>query len=425
MNLVFKSVVSASIGNILEWYDYTLYAYFATIITVLFFPTGNYYTAILLTFVTFFVGLVARPIGGLIFGYIGDRYSRKRSLIVSVLLMSVPTLCIGLLPTYYSIGIFAPVLLVILRIVQGLALGGEFGSSCVYLYESVPINKRGFFGTLALTGVGLGLILSSCTVFVIEFFFSREQIISFAWRIPFLASSIGSFLGFYMRHKLIESRDFEKEKSKKGLIENPFTNLLLFHRKTVVFLFSIFLTTQIAFFVVFIFGKNIMIDYLGYNNSTANKINLLIVSNYTLSTLFAGYLSDRFNKKSLILIGIVGIFLCSFPFVYFLQNGSYKSISVISAILGAFIGLSESVLNPFVVELFPIKIRTTAVAFCWNFTSVIFGGSAPLIIMSLMKNYKNIYCVSMYLMAACLISITSLMIHYFRDSKNKSIVEVA
>ncbi len=153
-SFVIKSTVSSLIGNTLEWYEYTLYAYFATVISSLFFPSHDQVVSMILTFSTFAVGLAARPIGGLIFGYIGDKFSRKNMLTLTMLLMTIPTLCIGLLPTYDQMGIWAPVILILLRIFQGLALGEEFGASCTYLYESVPMNRRGFFGTLALTGVG-------------------------------------------------------------------------------------------------------------------------------------------------------------------------------------------------------------------------------------------------------------------------------
>jgi len=142
---IVKSIISSSIGNILEWYEYALFAYFSTVISTLFFPSHDRFVSIILTFSTFAVGLAARPFGGIIFGYIGDKYSRKKMLTIAILLMSIPTLCIGFLPTYEQIGIAAPVTLILLRIIQGIALGGEFGASCVYLYESVPQNKRGFF----------------------------------------------------------------------------------------------------------------------------------------------------------------------------------------------------------------------------------------------------------------------------------------
>src|ERR1700722_6231649 len=139
------SILSSSIGNVLEWYEYALYAYFSTVISTLFFPSNDRFVSVILTFSTFAVGLAARPFGGILFGYIGDRYSRKKMLTLTILLMSIPTLCIGFLPSYQQIGLAAPFTLIFLRVLQGIALGGEFGASCVYLYESVPQDKRGFF----------------------------------------------------------------------------------------------------------------------------------------------------------------------------------------------------------------------------------------------------------------------------------------
>lgn len=260
-----RSIICSSIGNVLEWYEYTLYAYFASVISALFFPLDNHFVSMIMTFATFAVGLAARPVGGIIFGYIGDRYSRKQMLTVTMFLMSIPTMCIGLLPTYESIGIFAPIMLVFLRIIQGIALGGEFGGSGVYLFESVPENKRGFYGTLALTGVGTGLVLSSSTILLIEHFATLEQIYAFAWRIPFFISVAGSFVAFYMRLNLLESNDFLNAKKSNSLISNPFKEMIKNHKKTLATLFGIFLTTQVAFFVVFIFGKTMMIDFLHYD----------------------------------------------------------------------------------------------------------------------------------------------------------------
>ena len=149
-----------------------------------------------------------------------------------MLLMSIPTLCIGLLPTYAQIGIAAPICLVLLRIVQGIALGGEFGASCVYLYESVHPKRRGFFGCLALTGVGMGLVLSSCTIFIVEEFASKEAIYSYAWRIPFFISVVGAVLVFYMRKSLLETEDFVEAKQACTLVTNPFMEMLRNHKTT-------------------------------------------------------------------------------------------------------------------------------------------------------------------------------------------------
>ncbi len=412
-----KSIISSSVGNTLEWYEYTLYAYLATIISSLFFPMDNKFVAMILTFATFAIGLAARPIGGIIFGYIGDRYSRKKSLTITMLLMSIPTMCIGLLPTYQSIGIVAPILLIILRILQGIALGGEFGASCVYLYESVPQNKRGFFGSIALTGVGMGLILSSCTIFLIESLISKETVYAYAWRIPFFISVFGSIIAFYMRRTLLETNDFVIAQKNDKLIANPFMEMIRNHKSSLANLFVIFLTTQVSFFVVFIFGKTMMINFLHYDSHTAGKFNLLTVMSYTVATVMFGYLSDKINKRYIILIGAIGLLITVYPFIFALQSGGTTLILLMCLLLGALIGMTEGTLNPLVAESFPTNIRATSVAFCWNFTSVAFGGVAPIVSMWLIKNAGGVDAVAYYLMAVCSVTIFGITYSLLKNKK--------
>lgn len=418
-----RSIVSSSVGNVLEWYEYTLYAYFATVISTLFFPQDNHFIAMIMTFATFAVGLAARPIGGIIFGYIGDRYSRKKMLTFSMLLMSIPTMCIGFLPTYSQIGIWAPLLLVSLRILQGIALGGEFGASCVYLYESVPQNKRGFYGTLALTGVGTGLVLSAFTILMVESWATPAQIYSYAWRIPFLVSVIGSWMAFYMRLNLLESGDFEKARNNNTLINNPFMHMLKYYKKTLFSLFGIFITTQVSFFVVFIFGKTMMIDFLHFDPKVAGQFNLLTVVSYTLSTVLFGYLSDKIDKRYIILTGVVIMFVSAYPFIMSLSSGNTGLILAMSLLFGALIGMTEGTLNPLVASSFPTNIRATSVAFCWNFTSVAFGGISPMVAMWLNNKYGGIEAVAFYLMAVCAVSLVAL-IYIIIESRTKQMLYV-
>lgn len=416
-NSAIKSALSSSIGNVLEWYEYTLYAYFATVISALFFPTENHYISMMLTFGTFTVSLAARPIGGIIFGYIGDCYSRKKMLSITMLLMSIPTMCIGFLPTYQQIGIIAPIALIILRVIQGVALGGEFGGSCTYLYESADKKRRGFFGTLALTGVGMGLVLSSLTIFLFESFMSQEDIYSYGWRIPFFVSVFGSLIGFYMRNNLLETSDFSEAKYKNQLVKNPFFEIFRKHKVSVIKLFSIFATTQVSFFVIFIFGKSLMISALGYTSQKAGMFNLLTVISYTISTVIFGYLSDKIDKKNIILFGIIGIFISIHPFVMILQHGTDAVIFIFSVLLGMLIGMTEGTLNPLAAETFPVNIRATAIAFCWNFTAIIFGGSAPIISMWLIQKTGNVYSIAYYMMFACVVSTVGVLVMIVRKRR--------
>ena len=403
-----KSVVSSLIGNVLEWYEYTLYAYFATVISSLFFPSDNQFVSMIMTFSTFAVGLAARPIGGIIFGYIGDKISRKSMLVFTMMLMTIPTLCIGMLPTYDKIGVAAPIILIILRILQGLALGGEFGASCTYLYESVSYNRRGFFGTLALTGVGLGLIFSSCTIFFVEKFFSNEEVYLYAWRLPFFISVLGACIAFYMRKSLMESDCFSEAKNNNQLLNNPFVEMLKNHKLKILKLFGIFITTQVSFFVVFIFGKSMMIKFLGYDSQVAGEYSLFTVISYTAATIIFGYLSDKVNKKYIILCGSTGILLLAYPFIHSLQIGSsHATILLLSLLMGMLIGMTEGTLNPLTAESFPTNIRATSIAFCWNFSSVIFGSVAPIISMWLIENFGSVYIIAYYLITVCAITVST------------------
>lgn len=406
---VVKSLLSSSIGNVLEWYEYTLYAYFATVISRLFFPMENHFIAMLITFSTFAIGLAARPIGGIIFGYMGDRYSRKQTLMITMLLMSIPTMCIGLLPTYAKIGMAAPILLILLRILQGIALGGEFGTSCVYLFESVPEQKRGFFGSLALTGVGLGLVLSSCTIFIVESFVTEEAVYAYAWRLPFFISVAGSCVAYYMRRNLLETEDFIQAQKANVLLSNPLKEMFLNHKATLLSLFAIFLTTQVSFFVVFIYGKTMMIDFLNFSSREAGKFVLFTVMSYTVATVIFGYLSDKIDKRFIILLGTIGIFCSALPFISALKGGDVSSILFMSLLLGMLIGMTEGTLNPLVAGSFPTNIRATSVAFCWNFTAVAFGGVAPIISMWLIENAGGVNAVAYYLMGVCGVSMLSVL----------------
>jgi len=327
----------------------------------------------------------------------------------TMLLMSIPTVCIGCLPTYAQIGIAAPILLVFLRILQGVALGGEFGTSCVYLFESVPQNKRGFFGSIALTGVGLGLVLSSCTIYLVESFATEQAIYAYAWRLPFFISVAGSIIVFYMRKTLLETDDFIIAKRTNNLVANPLKEMFKNHKITLLRLFAIFMTTQVSFFVVFIYGKTMMIDFLNYSSHKAGQFVLFTVMSYTVSTVIFGYLSDKIDKKIIILLGSIGIFCAALPFINSLKGGDPTFILCMTLALGALIGMTEGTLNPLVAGSFPTNIRATSVAFCWNFTAVAFGGVAPILSMWLIENAGGVDAVAYYLMSMCVISILSLV----------------
>jgi MHS family proline/betaine transporter-like MFS transporter len=408
-----RSVLASSMGNMLEWFEFTLYAYFAGTIGQLFFPQHDPFFSKIYAFGAFAVGIASRPIGALIFGYIGDKYSRKDTMTMTMMLMSVPTMIIGLLPTYYQIGIIAPIALIILRIFQGIALGGEFGSSCVYLFESVPQKVRGFFGSVSITGAGLGLILSSLTISAIEHYFTNEEILSYAWRLPFIISVIGSLLALYMRKNLIETEDFKKIRSTNQISVNPISEMLKYHKLTILRLFTIFLTSHSSFFVVFIYGKTMMIDNLGVTRGTAGVYMLYTILGYTFATLIFGFLANYMKKIYLLFFGCLGIFSLALPFINSFAQSSQNITLLMCILIGSFVGITQGILSPYVSSSFPSNIRATSVSCCYNFSSALFGGLAPVLSMWLVREYGSADYVGYFLMTMCSISMLSMLYMIF------------
>jgi MHS family proline/betaine transporter-like MFS transporter len=224
-------------------------------------------------------------------------------------------------------------------------------------------------------------------------------------------------IAFYMRRTLLETNDFITAQKDGELVANPFMEMIRNHKSSLVSLFAIFLTTQVSFFVVFIFGKTMMMDFLHYDSHTAGKFNLFTVMSYTVATVIFGYLSDKINKRYIILMGAFGLLIAAYPFIYALKEGGPAFILLMCLLLGVLIGMTEGTLNPLVAESFPTNIRATSVAFCWNFTSVAFGGVAPIASMWLIENAGGVDSVAYYLMAVCSVTIIGVIYSLLRNKR--------
>ncbi len=402
-----KIIISATIGNTLEWFEYTLYAYFAAVIGEVFFPSTTKHLSVLMTFCVFFVGFVARPFGGFFFGYIGDRIGRKAVLSTSILLMAVPTGLIGILPSYASIGIMAPILMILLRILQGLSLGGEFSTSIVYITESAPFKKRGFAGGFSIASVGIGFLLSILTVSLIEACFTKSQISSYAWRIPFvLCFSIG-ILGFYIRKHLPESKDFKDVITKHKLQEHPLKTVFKKDFAKVLLAVFVFSSGAVSIYTFGLFAKTMLSSVLLFTSLQTNIIVILSMLAFVVSAFLAGYLADKINPLKLIICGATGIAVLT-PIVLFMlsQNQPYKALPLYIALCSC-IAFVQSPYAVFVVKIFPPQIRSSAVAVVYSFISVIFAGTAPIVAMQIIRVFGGVMPLCYYILAVCFLTITS------------------
>ena len=402
-----KIITSATIGNTLEWFEYTLYAYFAAVIGEVFFPSSSNHLSVLMTFCVFFVGFVARPFGGFVFGYIGDRAGRKAVLSASILLMAVPTGLIGILPSYNSIGILAPVSMIILRILQGLSLGGEFSTSIVYITESAPVKKRGFAGGFSIASVGIGFLLSILTVSLIESCFTKTQITNYAWRIPFvLCFSIG-ILGFYIRKHLPESSDFKDVIIKHKLQDHPLKIVFKKHFTKVVLAVFVFSCGAVSIYIFGLFAKTMLSSVLHFTPLQTNIIVISSMTAFIVSAFLAGHLADKINPLKLIICGALGIITLT-PLVLFMlhQNQSYKVLPLYIALCSC-IAFVQSPYAVFVVRLFPPQVRSSAVAVVYSFISVIFAGTAPIVAMQIIRVFGGVLPLCYYILPVCCLTIVS------------------
>jgi MHS family proline/betaine transporter-like MFS transporter len=408
MRLSPKIVVSGVIGNALENYDYVLYANFAVIISKLFFPTGDLYTSLIATFGVFAAGFLTRPIGAIIFGHIGDKYSRKTALSFSIMLMSFPTSLIGLLPSYSEIGLLAPLALVIIRMMQGISIGGETSGFITYLMESIPDQKhKHLFGAIALSSTALGIFLGFVAVFICNFYFSD---VDYAWRIPFLISFPVAIVGFYIRSKLDETPEFQNLKNKNLLAKSPFLELFREHKTRFFVICGLFVSISVPFYIFFGFLVAFLTKIIGYSQLQVSIIYLASSFAFIIFPFLSGFLSDRFGIGKVLLFAITTFAALVFPIFSLILSENFAA-TLVGCLLFIFtITLYQGSVPSLVTQIFPTKVRAIGTAFSFNMVSVIFGGFTPLVLTWLIKTTGNNLMIPTYLIFSSVITVIALII---------------
>lgn len=394
-------ILSANIvGNVLEWYDFALYGSFATLFARIFFPPGNSYLGLLETFGAFAAGYVSRPVGGIFFGHTGDTRGRKKALILSILLMSVPTVLVGLLPSYREAGILSPILLLLLRILQGFAIGGEFTLVMSFLVESAPPHKRGYHGSWALVGVVGGILLGTLSALGISLLLGPDRLALWGWRIPFLAGIILMIAGIYLRRHLPESPAFRPEE------QNGLPLLVAFrgHGREMAKGFGFLVTNSIAFYTIVIYQPAFLAGLPGSSLRTALSVQVLGLALLLFLVPLAGHLSDRLGRKPVTLFSAAGFLLLS-PLLYReFSGGSTVAIvggeGIFLLLLALYIGPLPSIMT----EIFPSTVRCSALSFTYNVNLAMFGGTTPLVVTWLSHHFHDRTAAGDLLSVAALVS---------------------
>ncbi|MFT4148024.1 MAG: MFS transporter [Micrococcaceae bacterium] len=406
-----NALIGGSVGNFIEWYEFSIYGYFATVIAANFFSSGHSspIEALIKTWAAFAIAFFFRPIGATMFGRLGDRIGRKPTLLIVLVLMVVSTSCIGLLPTYASVGVLAPILLTIVRMIQGLSAGGEFGGAVSLMTEFAPHGKRGLYGAWQSFTVALGLLAGALTAAILSYVMSESTMNSWGWRIPFLMTLPLGLIALYLRLKLEESPDFEKTTSTK--VEAPVRKASTSEVAKAILLGVARLMGWSAAGYTFLV---VMPSYLQNSVGTSFRQALVatVVANlgFAATILPAGAYSDKIGRKPVMLTGTFLIVVLALPLMKVLQaeHSSLFAKSVAVFVAGACVGLIAGPGPAMLSEMFPTSVRYTGLGLAYSLSNAVFSGSAGLIITSLISSTGNKNIPAYYVMITCAISFFAL-----------------
>ncbi|UJW30511.1 MHS family MFS transporter [Saccharothrix sp. AJ9571] len=406
-----RRVVGASlVGTTIEWYDFFIYASAAGLVFgKQFFPALDGTAALLASFATLGVSFVARPIGGIVAGHLGDRYGRKVVLVATLLLMGVSTVGVGLLPAYASIGVAAPVLLVVLRLLQGLSAGGEWGGAALMSVEHAPPGRRGFFGSFPQIGVPIGLLLANLVFFAVSATTTEEQFQSWGWRVPFLLSVVLIGVGFFVRARVSESPVFTELRDRRTRRSAPLPRLFRAHRRELLVAIGLFIANNMVGYILIAFINSYGTRTLGLSSSSMLFAGMVGAVAWGVFTILAGRWSDTWGRRRTYLVGTVAMAAWTFPFFLLFDTRSMPLMLLSVVVLAFGLGLTYGPQAATYAELFPASVRYSGVSFAYAFGAILGGGFAPLVGTWLIGVTGTSLSVSAYMLLACLVTLAAVL----------------
>jgi MHS family proline/betaine transporter-like MFS transporter len=398
-----RTIASGAIGNTLEWYDFAIYGYFATSIGRLFFPKEDAVAQVLAAFGIFAIGYVMRPVGGVVIGYIGDRVSRRAALNVSIVAMASSTFVIGVLPGYATVGVAAPILLTVCRMLQGLSVGGEYTTSLVFMVENAPRNRRGLYGALGCCGAVLGILLGSATGALLATLMSAEDLETWGWRIPFIFGLVIGLAGIVLR------RHVDLAAKPTADTENPLLETLRTQRKVVLQILALTAAHSIPFYLLFVYIVSWLELVDGMPPEKSLVINTVSMIAMIPTQLVAASISDRIGRKPVLIAASIAAIVFSVPLFHGMYQQSTMEIQLSQLCFALIAGTYFGVMPAFMVELPPVQVRSTAIALGYNLTAGIFGGFTPFAAAWLIHRTRDDISPAYILMAAAAISLAAIL----------------
>lgn len=401
-----RKVVSASfIGNFVEWFDYAVYGYLAITISKAFFPDADPQVALLSTFALFAISFLVRPIGGFFWGHYGDRVGRREALALSILIMSAATFCIALIPSYSVIGIWAPILLLIMRVAQGFSASGEYAGASAFLVEYAPRRKRGIYAAVVPASTATGLLLGSLIAGMLTTLLSEEDLTNWGWRLPFLLAAPMGLIGRYIRSKLEDTPAFRQLAEKDEAIKAPAKELFRDHWKSLLLASGVVLLNAVGFYVILSYMPTYLTTVVNLPEGQSHFATTVALLTYIFFILGTGYLSDRFGRKRMLILAAISFIILTVPAFMILDTGNFLMILLIQILLGAMLTLNDGTLPSFLAEIFPTKVRYSGFAVSFNLSNALFGGTAPFVATWLIGATGNGLAPGFYLVGAAIVSL--------------------
>ncbi|MBJ9722663.1 MHS family MFS transporter [Acinetobacter calcoaceticus] len=414
-----RVLFASLVGTTIEFFDFYIYATAAVLIFPhLFFPASSGSAAVLQSLATFAIAFIARPIGAALFGHLGDRIGRKATLVAALLTMGVSTVCIGLLPTYAQIGIFAPLLLAVCRLGQGLGLGGEWSGAVLLATENAPEGKRAWYGMFPQLGAPIGFILATGSFLLLGAIIPEQAFMQWGWRIPFIASAVLVIVGLYIRLKLHETPAFQKVLDKQKEVNIPFKEVLTKHTGKLILGTIAAICTFVVFYLTTVFALNWGTTKLGYARGEFLELQLFATLCFAAFIPLSAIFAEKFGRKTTSIGVCVAAAIFGLFFSSMLESGNTLIVFLFLCTGLAIMGLTYGPIGTVLSELFPTSVRYTGSALTFNLAGIFGASFAPLIATKLAETY-GLYAVGYYLTAASLLSLIAFL--FIRETKNDDV----
>ncbi|BAN46173.1 MFS transporter [Metapseudomonas resinovorans] len=409
-----RAATASFMGNFVEWFDYASYGYLAAIIAVVFFPATDKTTGLLAAFAVFAISFIVRPIGGIVWGHIGDRYGRRNALSLSILIMSGATFCIALLPTYAQVGMLAPLLLLLIRLVQGFSASGEYAGATAFLAEYAPDHKRGFYTCLVPASTAAGLLFGSLLVALLYNLLDESQLHDWGWRLPFLLAAPLGLIGRYIRLHLEDTPKFREMahalESRSEHQQVPVRELFAAHRGKVLAAICATSLNAVAFYLILSYMPTYLSSEMGMSETDSFLASTVSLATYIGFIFMMGMLSDRYGRKTMLILASLLFIGLTFPLFGLLDGQGFMVILLIQIAFGLMLAMNDGTLPCYLAEIFPTRVRYSGFAFSFNTAQALFGGTAPFVATWLISQTGDKMAPSWLLIGAAVVALFAVIL---------------